>query len=216
MSTYQQKSDDAQLSIWKMIIGNMSSLHKMFQLTKGVGLSNETQPTMLTCTVILSAIALAILSYSTFTGSAVAAHLHSCSNLSKGSIIAMLSPDTKPIESTIPELIQRQAQAWETADSDKLIADFAEDSVFIVPGSRFRGKQQIKAAAEDYFAQVTETKITVNTIILQGNKGAVEWIWRQRNKETGELSKVEDAIIFELDQGKITYWREYMDNKSKV
>ncbi|MEQ8462990.1 MAG: nuclear transport factor 2 family protein [Coleofasciculus sp. E1-EBD-02] len=171
---------------------------------------------MLTCTVILGAIALAILSYSTFTGSAVAANLHSCSNLSKGSIIAMLSPDIKPIESTISELIQRQAQAWETADSDKLIADFAEDSVFIVPGSRFRGKQQIKAAAEDYFAQVTETKITVNTIILQGNKGAVEWIWRQRNKETGELSKVEDAIIFELDQGKITYWREYMDNKSKV
>jgi hypothetical protein len=94
---------------------------------------------MLTCTVILGAIALAILSYSSFTGSAVAANLHSCSNLSKGGIIAMLSPDTQPIKPAIPELIQRQAQAWETADSDKIIADFAEDSVFIVPGSRFRG-----------------------------------------------------------------------------
>jgi len=187
----------------------------MFQLTKGVEFCSSTEPTTWTCTVILGAIALAILSYSSFTGSAVAANLHSCSDLSKGSIITMISPDTKPIESTIPELIQRQAQAWETADSDKIIADFAEDSVFIVPGSRFRGKQQIQAAAEDYFAQVTETKITINTIIVQGNKGAVEWIWRQRNKETGELSKVEDAIIFELDQGKITYWREYMDNKSQ-
>jgi len=191
----------------------------MFKLTKRVGrvgLRNETQPTTFTCTVILGAIALAILSYFSCTGSAIAANLHFCSNLSKGSIIAMVSPDTKPIKPTIPELIQRQAQAWETADSDKLIADFAEDSVFIVPGSRFRGKQQIQAAAEDYFAQVTETKITINAIIVQGNKGAVEWIWLQRNKETGELSKVEDAIIFELDQGKITYWREYMDNKSKV
>ncbi|MEQ8541892.1 MAG: nuclear transport factor 2 family protein [Coleofasciculus sp. D1-CHI-01] len=197
MSKYQQTSDNAKLSM------------------KAHHLGSSTEPTTWTCTVILGAIALAILSYSSFTGSAVAANLHSCSDLSKGSIITMISPDTKPIESTIPELIQRQAQAWETADSDKIIADFAEDSVFIVPGSRFRGKQQIKAAAEDYFAQVTETKITINTIIVQGNKGAVEWIWRQRNKETGELSKVEDAIIFELDQGKITYWREYMDNKSQ-
>jgi len=202
-----------------VIIGKMSSLHQMFKLIKGVGrvgLRNETQPTTLTCTVILGAIAMAILSYSSLTGSAVAANLHSCSNLSNGSIIAMLSPDTQPIKPTIPELIQRQAQAWETADSDKIIADFAEDSVFIVPGSRFRGKQQIKAAAEDYFAQVTETQITISKIIVQGNKGAVEWIWRQRNKETGEVSKTEDAIIFELDQGKIKYWREYMDNKSKV
>lgn len=191
----------------------------MFQLTKGVGrvgLRNETQPTTWTCTVIIAAIAMAILSYSSLTGSAVAANLHSCSNLSNGSIVMMLSPDTQPIKPTIPELIQRQAQAWETADSDKIIADFAEDSVFIVPGSRFRGKQQIKAAADDYFAQVTETQITISKIIVQGNKGAVEWIWCQRNKETGELSKAEDAIIFELDQGKIKYWREYMDNKSKV
>ncbi|MEQ9000690.1 MAG: nuclear transport factor 2 family protein [Coleofasciculus sp. B1-GNL1-01] len=212
MSTQQQKSDDAQLSIWKVIIGNISSLHQMFKLTKGVGFRSSTQPT----TVIFGAIAFTILSYFSFTGSAVAANLHSCSNLAKGSIITMISPNTKPIESTIPDLIQRQAQAWETADSDKLIADFAEDSVFIVPGSRFRGKQEIKAAADDYFAQVTETNITINTIIVQGNKGAVEWIWRQRNKETGELSKAEDAIIFELEQGKIKYWREYMDNKSQV
>jgi len=191
---------------------------RFIDLFAGIGgmFRSSTQPTTLTCTVILGAISLAILSYFSCTGSAVAANLHFCSNLSKGSIIAMLSPDTNPIESRIPELIQRQAQAWETADSDKIIADFAEDSLFIVPGSRFRGKQQIKAAADDYFAQVTETQITINTIIVQGNKGAIEWIWLQRNKETGELSKAEDAIIFELDQGKITYWREYMDNKSKV
>ncbi|MEQ8754291.1 MAG: nuclear transport factor 2 family protein [Coleofasciculus sp. G1-WW12-02] len=165
--------------------------------------------------VIIAAIALAILSYSNLTDSAVAANLHSCSNLSKGSIITMISPDTKPIKPTITELIQRQAQAWETADSDKIIADFAEDSVFIVPVSKFIGKSQIKAAADDYFAKVTDIQITIKTIIFQHNKGAVEWIWYQKSKETDERSKTDDAIIFEIEQGKIKYWREYMDNQSK-
>ncbi|MEQ9625512.1 hypothetical protein [Coleofasciculus chthonoplastes] len=95
MSKQKQKSDDAQLSIWKVIIGNISSLHQMFKLTKGVGFRASTQPTMLICTVIIGAIAFTILSYSSFTGSAVAANLHSCSNLAKGRIITMISPDTK-------------------------------------------------------------------------------------------------------------------------
>gem|GEM_PF-5000531 len=121
----------------------------MFQLTKGVEFCSSTEPTTWTCTVILGAIALAILSYSSFTGSAVAANLHSCSDLSKGSIITMISPDTKPIESTIPELIQRQAQAWETADSDKLSLILPKIVYLLFPvldsgvNSKFKQQQRI-------------------------------------------------------------------------
>ncbi len=119
--------------------------------------------------------------------------------------------DLESIDPKIKQIVERQIQAWETADSDKLIADFAEDSWFIVPGSTFRGKQQIKAAANQYFLEFTATKVIIKRIIVSGNEGTVEW--RDKNKATGEESLAEDAIVFELEQGKIKYWREYIDRQ---
>lgn len=129
-------------------------------------------------------------------------------NLLDGSI-TMQSPEF--INQGIKQLVERQAKAWESADSDKIIADFAEDSLFIVPGSTFRGKQQIKESAESYFAEFTEIQITIKRIIANGNEGAIEWSWSDKNKKTGKTSQAEDAIVFELEEGKIKYWREYID-----
>lgn len=127
--------------------------------------------------------------------------------------ITMALPDIEAVEQSVQQLVERQAKAWETADSDKIIADFAEDSLFIVPGSTFRGKQQIKEAAEQYFAEFADTKVTIKRIITNENEGAVEWSWSDRNKKTGEISQAEDAIIFELEAEKIKYWREYIDTQ---
>ena len=122
--------------------------------------------------------------------------------------------DTLLIDPKIQQLVERQAQAWEIADSKQIIADFADDCLFAVPGFRFRGKQEVKDAADSYFAEFTDTKVTIKRIIAKGNEGAIEWIWSEKNKETGEKSQAEDAIIFELEGGKIKYWREYIDKKS--
>lgn len=130
------------------------------------------------------------------------------------SLITMPPSQSQPIPSNIQQLVERQANAWETADSDKIIADFAEDCLFVVPGSTLRGQQEIKEAAESYFAEFTDTQVTIKRIIANENEGAVEWDWREKNKKTGETSKAEDAIIFELEDGKIKYWREYIDKES--
>ncbi|HBL62139.1 MAG TPA: nuclear transport factor 2 family protein [Cyanobacteria bacterium UBA8803] len=122
--------------------------------------------------------------------------------------------DSQPTDKIIQEILERQANAWETANSDQIIADFAEDGLFIIPGATFRGKLQIKETAESYFAQFTGTKVTIKRIIAQGNEGAVEWSWSEKNKKTGEESQAEDAIIFELEGGQIKYWREYIDKQS--
>lgn len=125
----------------------------------------------------------------------------------------MPSPETESIDPNIKQIVERQVYAWETADSDKIIADFAEDSLFIVPGSTFRGKQQIKEAAKQYFSEFTDTKVTIKRIIGNGNAGTVEWSWSDKNQTTGEESQAEDAIVFELEEGKIKYWREYIDQQ---
>lgn len=125
----------------------------------------------------------------------------------------MAFPETESIDPNIKQIVERQVDAWETADSDKVVADFAEDSLFIVPGSTFRGKQQIKEVAKNYFSEFTATKVTIKRIIVNGNEGTVEWSWSDKNKTTGEESQAEDAIVFELEEGKIKYWREYIDKQ---
>ncbi len=147
-------------------------------------------------------------------GIGIATKLHLASASLPDSSITMVFSDSKPIDPRIKQLVERQANAWETANPDQIVADFAEDSVFIVPGSTFRGKQQIKKAAEGYFAEYTDTKVKIKRIIANGNEVAVEWSWNERNKETGKNSQAEDAIIFELEEGKIKYWREYIDKES--
>jgi uncharacterized protein (TIGR02246 family) len=126
----------------------------------------------------------------------------------------MQSPEINPVDPKIKQLVERQAKAWETADSNQIIADFAEDGLFVVPGSRLRGKDKIKESAESYFAEFQDTKVTIKRIIANGNQCAVEWTWRETKKETGETSQAEDAIIFELENGKLKYWREYIDKES--
>ncbi len=122
---------------------------------------------------------------------------------------------TVNFEKRLQEIAERQASAWENADADKIIADFAEDSLFVVPGFSFKGKQQIKEEAENYFTEFTETKIQITRVIFRENQGAMEWIWTDKNKKTGETSRAEDAIIFELEDGKIKYWREYIDKQAQ-
>lgn len=114
----------------------------------------------------------------------------------------------------IADIVNRQAQAWQNADAAAIVADFAADATFMVPGSTFKGEQAIREAAQNYFDQFTETKIKIKRIIAEDNEGAVEWDWTDKNKQTGKQSYAEDAIIFALQDGKITYWREYIEDKS--
>ncbi|MGF1477936.1 MAG: nuclear transport factor 2 family protein [Cyanophyceae cyanobacterium] len=115
---------------------------------------------------------------------------------------------------SIQQLIEKQARGWENADSKSIIEDFAEEALFVVPGSVFKGRSAIKAAAEDYFSQFSQTQITIDRIVVSGNEGVVEWRWSDVNDRTGEKTLADDAIVFELEDGKIKYWREYIDTQS--
>jgi uncharacterized protein (TIGR02246 family) len=130
--------------------------------------------------------------------------------------LANLPINTSTIFSTmnqqeIKTIVDRQASAWESGDVETIIADFAEDGLFIAAKKQFRGKQAIKTAAENYFSQYTTTKINIKRLIIQNNSGAIEWDWSDRNWQTGVVSNAEDAIIFELENNKIIYWREYIN-----
>lgn len=113
----------------------------------------------------------------------------------------------------IKAMVIRQAQGWENQDAAAIAEDFAEDALFVAAGFEFQGKQKIEQAARDYFKQAHQTTVEIKNIIIDGNKGAVEWDWRDRNRKTGKRGFAEDAIVFELANGKIVYWREYIEKK---
>jgi uncharacterized protein (TIGR02246 family) len=111
----------------------------------------------------------------------------------------------------LQEIVERQAKAWQTGDAFGIVHDFAPNALFIAGDYTFEGTEAIKQAANDYFRQFTDTKITIKRVIIEKNQGAVEWSWSDRNIKTGKASQAEDAIIFELQaDGKIIYWREYI------
>lgn len=117
-------------------------------------------------------------------------------------------------EPAIQAMVKKQALAWSQADVSSIVEDFAPNATFIAAGYVFQGKEAIQKAAEDYFRQFTDTKVAIKRVIIDGNQGAVEWDWSDRQKQNGQLSEAEDAIIFELqDDGKIIYWREYIEKK---
>jgi uncharacterized protein (TIGR02246 family) len=108
-------------------------------------------------------------------------------------------------------LIKRQARAWETADLEAIVADFAEEALFISPGGRWQGRAAIRSAAQAFFATVNAVQITVTRVLSDGNQGAVEWSWSEIRRTDGATHTAEDAIIFVVADEKIVYWREYFD-----
>ena len=115
----------------------------------------------------------------------------------------------------IRALIEKQALAWEQGNVSSIVEDFAPNAVFIAGGHTFQGVETIQRSAENYFRQFKETKVKIKRVIIDDNQGAVEWDWSDRHRKTGKQSEAEDAIIFELrDDGKISYWREYIEKKS--
>lgn len=114
--------------------------------------------------------------------------------------------------SPITRLVERQAEAWSNENPDAILADFAEDSLFVVADTQVRGKADIRQFVEDFFKSGSKVKISIRRIVEGDSQGAVEWHWREENPETGKTSEAEDAIIFALNGGQIAYWREYIHN----
>ncbi|EKV02798.1 hypothetical protein Lepto7375DRAFT_5060 [Leptolyngbya sp. PCC 7375] len=111
----------------------------------------------------------------------------------------------------IQVLVEAARQAWLTGNGNAFAILFNDQGEFIVPGNRWVGHHQIHQAVVDYAAAYDEVDITLHRVIQDGNQIVIEWTWQDREKTTGKYSRAEDAIVVDLDQGRIRRWREYID-----
>ena len=108
-------------------------------------------------------------------------------------------------------IAERMAAAWMRADVAAILGLFAPDGVFISPGGRAEGHAAIAELAGAYFAAAPALTVSIGRVLADGTLGAVEWVWTETDGATGTQRTMEDAIVFELRDGKLIYWREYFD-----
>jgi len=115
------------------------------------------------------------------------------------------------MSAAVRALVGRQARAWEAGDPEAIVADYAPDGELVSPGGRWRGHAALREAVAAFFAGVSDVRVEVTRIVVEGEEGAVEWTWSETSRATGTRTTMQDGIVFALRDGKITYWREYFD-----
>ncbi|RJR14050.1 nuclear transport factor 2 family protein [Candidatus Parcubacteria bacterium] len=114
----------------------------------------------------------------------------------------------------IVQMVKDHARAWETGDEALLSSLLHEEAIFAYPGRRLT-KEQTLEDLRFFRDAYTDTKVYINTIVIDGNDVAVEWQFATTKKETGKREVVSDAIIGRVQNGKFIIWKEYLDGRVK-
>ncbi len=89
---------------------------------------------------------------------------------------------------TPQEVFQHHAEALGAGDLDGIVADYAEDAVFITPAGVKRGKDGIREAFTQLLADVPDAAWELKTQIYEGDVFFLEWA------AVAAAAKVEDGI----------------------
>jgi uncharacterized protein (TIGR02246 family) len=76
---------------------------------------------------------------------------------------------------TPQEVFQHHAEALGAGDLDEIVADYADDAVFITPAGLLRGKDAIRAAFTQLLADVPNAAWTLKTQIYDDDLLFLEW-----------------------------------------
>jgi ketosteroid isomerase-like protein len=89
---------------------------------------------------------------------------------------------------TPEEIFQHHAQALGAGDLDEIVADYADDAVFITPAGIKRGQDGIREAFTQLLADVPNAAWDLKTEIYEGDVLFLEWA------AAAATTKVEDGI----------------------
>ncbi len=76
---------------------------------------------------------------------------------------------------TPDEVFQHHAQAPGAGDLDEIVADYADDAVFISPAGAKRGKDGVREAFTQLLADVPDAAWDLKTLIFENDVLFLEW-----------------------------------------
>ena len=89
---------------------------------------------------------------------------------------------------TPEEVFAHHAQALGAGDLDEIVADYADDAVFITPAGVLRGKEGVREGFVQLLADVPDAAWEVPTQIYEGDVLFIEW------KADAAKTRVDDGI----------------------
>src|SRR5262249_13454759 len=76
---------------------------------------------------------------------------------------------------TPEEVFAHHAEALGAGDLDKIVADYADDAVFITSSGIMRGKEGVRAAFTQLLSDLPDASWALNTQIFDGDLLFLEW-----------------------------------------
>jgi ketosteroid isomerase-like protein len=100
---------------------------------------------------------------------------------------------------TSQEVFQHHGEALGAEDLDAIVADYADDAVFITRDGVVRGKDGIRQAFADLLGQIPQAAWDIKTTVFEGDVLYLEWAADSAN------SRVDDGVdTFIFEDGLIT------------
>ena len=73
------------------------------------------------------------------------------------------------------EVFKHHAQAMVAGELDEIVADYADDALFITPNGVLHGKDGVRAGFTKLFGELPNPRFDVRTRILEGDVLFLEW-----------------------------------------
>ena len=113
---------------------------------------------------------------------------------------------------TPAQILERQTAAWNAADIDAILQDFAPDAVLTgASGQMLSGLPAIRQSLTAFFSAFAQIRLTLRAVVAQGDTAACEWEFSCRHRATGNAARLPASVFIACANGRITHWREYWD-----
>lgn len=127
----------------------------------------------------------------------------------------------EPTQAEIEALVERQARSWERNDFDLCAADWWPDGELTSPGGVFP-VPVLRQTMNAFHRLYVDLEVRVKNVFFAHDAAtdttrlAVEWDWTVTRRADAARGTTPDAIIADLEGGRIRSWREYFDLSQSV
>ncbi len=113
-------------------------------------------------------------------------------------LVALIIAGCGTIRSTQEVVKQHHAKVGtKVKDVEDIIADYADDAIFIMPDKTLKGKEAIRAAFTEFFKGFPNLSFTESKIIIEGDMVLVMW---NGESDVGTIPYAVDTFIVRNDK----------------
>lgn len=109
----------------------------------------------------------------------------------------------------IYQIITLGVKACVDRDAVKFASLFTPSGEIILKKDQKIVKPDIERVTRDYFASLEYIKINVLSVMIQGNRACLEWLWEDFNQVKQQKNSQENLILITFEEDLIQRWREY-------